>query len=260
MVDLKALAAPLDPDKVDWRIGSTTQDKSKGMALAYIDSRTVMERLDEVCGPEGWQCEYPHAGAKTSCQIGIKIDDEWVWKGDGAGDTDFEGDKGAFSDAFKRAAVKWGIGRYLYDLKAPWVAIEQKGRTTVIKKSEMPTLHALLKPGRPEPQNPVIGPLTKTALEKRLREFAAGLVAVEDSDSLAGLLQSYKDVLEQCKLDAPRWWDPPAGSETVGLCDRIADKKAELEQREVMLNPVPGAKFDPAQQGPLDDKPGKELL
>lgn len=260
MVDLKALAAPFDPDKVDWRIGSTNADKTKGMALAYVDARVVMDRLDEVCGAEGWQCEYPHAGAKTSCQIGIKIENEWVWKGDGAGDTDFEGEKGAFSDAFKRAAVKWGIGRYLYDLKAPWVAIEQKGRSSFIKKSEMPTLRALLGGGRPEPKSPVIGALPKTALEKRLREFDADLRAIEDSDGLAGLLQSYKEVLDQCKQDLPRWWDPPADSDTTGICDRIADKKAELEKQEMMRAPIPGSQYDPAQQGPLDDKPGKSML
>jgi hypothetical protein len=37
-----------------------------------------------------------------------------------------EADKGGISDAFKRAAVKWGIGRYLYDLKSPWVPCESR--------------------------------------------------------------------------------------------------------------------------------------
>ena len=243
--DLKKLAEPFHPDKVDWRIGSTNADKTKGMALAYIDSRTVMERLDEVCGIGGWQCDYPHAGTKTSCQIGIKIGDEWVWKGDGAGDTDFEGSKGAFSDAFKRAAVKWGVGRYLYDLKAPWVAIEQKGRSHFIKKSEMPTLRALLGSGRPPSREPVIGALNKTALQKRLREFDADLRAVEDTGSLAGLLQSYKDVLDQCKQDLPRWWETQEGSDVPGICDRIADRKAVLQKQEMMRSPVPGSKFKP---------------
>lgn len=123
-VDLKALAAEFPRNVVSWRAQSVTKDGTKAMALAYIDARDVMERLDAVCGPEGWQCDYPHAAAKTVCRIGIKIGDEWVWKSNGAGDSDIEAEKGALSDAFKRAAVLWGIGRYLYDTETPWVPCE----------------------------------------------------------------------------------------------------------------------------------------
>lgn len=121
------LADPFDVEAVSWRVGSTTADKSKGMALAYLDARDVMDRLDIVCGPGGWQCRYSHANGKTVCDIGIKVDGEWVWKADGAGDTDYEAEKGALSDAFKRAAVRWGIGRYLYGLNTPWVKIQPAG-------------------------------------------------------------------------------------------------------------------------------------
>lgn len=148
------LAAPFPPDAISWRVGSTNIDKqtnaprngqeARGMALAYLDSRDVQDRLDAVCGPPGWQDDYPHAGAKTVCRIGLKVGDEWVWKSDGAGDTDVEAEKGALSDAFKRAAVKWGIGRYLYHLPSPWVALEQKGRSWVMKEDERPKLEKLL--------------------------------------------------------------------------------------------------------------------
>lgn len=153
----KRLAEPFAPNIVSFRVGPTTKDKTKGMALAYIDARDVMRRLDEVCGPENWQDEYPWSdGKRVVCRIGIKIDlgpqwdgdqarnREWVWKTDGAGDTDTEGEKGALSDAFKRAAVKWGVGRYLYDVEAPWVEIEQRGQSYVIKQSELPRLRANL--------------------------------------------------------------------------------------------------------------------
>lgn len=158
------LRAPFPPNKVSWRVGSTTGDKKRGMALAYIDARDVMERLDDVCGPAGWQCRYPHANGKTVCEIGINIrsgivmvahdgntvfPESWVWKADGAGDTDFEAEKGALSDAFKRAAVRWGIGRYLYDVSAPWVAIEQHGKSYSIAPSEMPKLARLLSGDKP---------------------------------------------------------------------------------------------------------------
>jgi len=145
VIDFAKLTAPFDPNKVSWRVGSTTQDKKRGMALAYIDARDVMERLDAVCGPAGWQCTYPSAeGKKTICSIGIKIGDEWIWKADGAGDSDVEAEKGALSDAFKPAAVKWGIGRYLYDVDAPWVELKAAGRSYAIADHEYKRLAAVL--------------------------------------------------------------------------------------------------------------------
>lgn len=143
------LKAPFQPSQISWRIGSTTADKKRGMALAYIDARDVMDRLDEVCGPDGWQCAYPHANGKTVCAIGIRVcregeGFEWVWKSDGAGDSDVEAEKGALSDAFKRSAVRWGIGRYLYHLTSPWVEITAAGRSFKITDEEMLRLEKLL--------------------------------------------------------------------------------------------------------------------
>ncbi len=138
------LSAPFTADMVDWRIGSTSGDKSKGMALAYVDARTVMERLDTTCGPDGWQCNYS-AGVNGSiiCNIGIRFEGEWIWKADGAGATDVEGEKGALSDAFKRAAVRFGVGRYLYEMSSPWVAIEPMGKSYRIKDEERKKLDTL---------------------------------------------------------------------------------------------------------------------
>lgn len=150
------LAKPFPPDRVSWRVGPTNRDKTKGMALAYIDARDVMERLDAVAGPAGWQCRYPHANGKTVCEVGLFIEQpgrpmEWIWKADGAGDTDMEASKGALSDAFKRAAVRWGIGRYLYDISSPWVEIEAHGKSFVIKESELLRLRKLLAGQAPAP-------------------------------------------------------------------------------------------------------------
>jgi hypothetical protein len=139
------LAKPFPVDRVSWRIGATNGEKTKGMALAYIDARDVMDRLDEVCGPAGWQDRYPHANGRTVCDIGIKVAGEWIWKADGAGDTDVEAEKGALSDAFKRAAVRWGIGRYLYTVDSPWVEIEARGRSHLIKDGQQAALHAALR-------------------------------------------------------------------------------------------------------------------
>ena len=148
MIDFDRLSEPFPPSLVSWRVGSMNKDKTKGMALAYIDARDVMRRLDDVCGPAGWQARYPHANGKTICEIGLCINGEWVWKANGAGDTDIEAEKGAISDAFKRAAVMWGIGRYLYDLPSPWVAVNQYKQ---IEEGEYRKLEALLTKSAPQP-------------------------------------------------------------------------------------------------------------
>jgi hypothetical protein len=198
------LKAPFPPDRISWRVGSTTGDKSKGMALAYIDARDVMERLDEIAGPAGWQCDYPHANGKTVCRIGIKVGDEWIWKADGAGDTDYEAEKGALSDAFKRAAVRWGIGRYLYDISSPWVAVEQRGKTYVIKESELPRLQKLLASQAPSewraPAGQAADPL-RTYADQVLQTLAT-----TPSDKLMSLWTGVKGELKRLgvkQLDDP---------------------------------------------------------
>lgn len=138
------LAAPFPSELIDWRLGSTSADKTKGRALAYIDARTVMDRLDLVCGPMGWQRRYcPVNGKATICEIGLWSGEAWIWKADGAGNTDIEAEKGALSDSFKRAGVNWGIGRYLYKLPAPWVAIEPFGRSFKIAEHELKKLNEI---------------------------------------------------------------------------------------------------------------------
>jgi len=134
-----ALCTPFPASSIEWRIGSTNEkykkpdEPLKGIPLCYIDARVVMDRLDTICGPENWQCNYtPGVASSIICNLGIKMPDsgqwagQWIWKADGAGATDIEGEKGMLSDAFKRAAVRWGVGRYLYDLKAEWIPLEGK--------------------------------------------------------------------------------------------------------------------------------------
>lgn len=184
---LEELRAPFPADRVSWRVGSTNGDKTRGLALAYIDARDVQDRLDQVCGAENWQNSFPHANGKTVCRISIRINGEWIGKEDGAGDTDVEAEKGALSDAFKRAAVKWGIGRYLYDLDSPWVELEPAGRSFRIKESEHAKLRALLDGKRPDKQaerkpdvkpvalqKPKDGwyPITATAFTKQFLDIA----------------------------------------------------------------------------------------
>ncbi len=119
---LQKLSSPFPEAQISWRAQSVTKDGDKAMALAYIDARDVMGRLDEVIGAGNWSDEYIETvKGRILCTLSIRVCGEWVSKSDGAGDSDVEAEKGAISDAFKRTAVKWGIGRYLYDMPTPWV-------------------------------------------------------------------------------------------------------------------------------------------
>ncbi len=119
LVDLKK---PLQIENMNFRIGRVTKKKDKATALAYLDARDVMQRLDEVFGVGGWQCKYPFKGC---CELSVKIDGEWITKSNGAGESAIEAEKGQYSDSFKRAAVLLGIGQYLYDAPNNWYQINE---------------------------------------------------------------------------------------------------------------------------------------
>lgn len=127
---MAALAAPFPQDQVEWRPGRATNDKTKVQAFAYLSKDAIEGRLDEVCAMD-WQCRYvwDPSAKKTVCEIGIwnGATGSWVWRADGSGDTEFESEKGALSGAYKRAAARWGVGRYLYDIPIPWVKCKPVG-------------------------------------------------------------------------------------------------------------------------------------
>jgi hypothetical protein len=135
---LKQLKNPFDAKFVKWRVGATNADKTSGIALAYIDSREVMKRLDEVCGIGNWRDHLSPVDNGFICEIDIKIDGEWITRSNAAGYTHVEPVKGGASDAFKRAASTWGVGRYLYYLPNIWVAIKPYGKSYVL--AEQPEL------------------------------------------------------------------------------------------------------------------------
>jgi hypothetical protein len=120
------LAMPFNPTCVEWRAQQVSKDGRRAMALAYIDARSVMARLDEVVGPQNWQDKYRYEGDRTFCELMLRVpgSNEWLTKSDTSEDSNFEAAKGGASGAFKRAAVKWGIGRYLYDVDAIWADCE----------------------------------------------------------------------------------------------------------------------------------------
>jgi hypothetical protein len=116
-------AAPFHPDEVGFKPQSVKGNRA--MAIAYIDARCVEDRLDSVVGVDGWQDAYDVLpDGSVVCRLSVKIGEEWITKSDvGSPSSQPDGGdrmKAAFSDALKRAAIKFGIGRYLYSLDAVW--------------------------------------------------------------------------------------------------------------------------------------------
>lgn len=126
------LKEPFRSADIEWRVGRSgvTNGKPWAMVLAYVTNRAIMDRLDEVLGPENWWNHFTASPAGgVLCGITIRLPDgREVTKWDGAGATEVEKEKGALSGAMKRAAVQVGIGRYLYDLPEGFAEITDNGQ------------------------------------------------------------------------------------------------------------------------------------
>jgi hypothetical protein len=133
---IKRLAAPFTPAQIKFKPQSVNKEKTRALALAYIDGHAVKGRLDEAVGVAGWQDSYEVLDDRSvKCTLRVKIGDEWITKEDagGASDQEDKGDrmKAAFTDALKRAAVKFGIGRFLYELPKNWWPYDPVKKTFV---------------------------------------------------------------------------------------------------------------------------------
>ncbi len=121
-IDIAAkLAAPFASHEIKFRPGMVKGNRC--LALPYVDARVVQDRLDEVLGLDGWQAHHTMLGnGCVQCYLSIQIGGVWITKSDvGSPSEGEDATKGAYSDALKRAAVLFGVGRYLYRQPAQWV-------------------------------------------------------------------------------------------------------------------------------------------
>jgi hypothetical protein len=137
-----ALAAPFDSQDLKAR-------SQQGRQLHYITARTVMNRLDNVLGPENWWDEYVPSENSVLCRLTIRLPDgSTLTKCDAGGYAGMadsgDDDKSGYSDAFKRAAVKFGVGRHLYRDGIPTYASRRDAGVT--------------EPAAPSPSEPAHAP------------------------------------------------------------------------------------------------------
>jgi hypothetical protein len=196
----KALAMPFAPKDVKFKPQSVKGNRA--LALAYVDVRVIQDRLDEVLGVENWQDGYELLPDNSvMCRLKLRIGKRWITKMDVGSPSEQPdgGDrlKAAFSDALKRAAVKFGIGRYLYRLKAEWCDYDpvkkqfaQQPKLPAFALPEPAQVKLEPKPVKSEPAktfSPPKLPADGEELHQRLREKDAKL-ASEGRCQLGALL------------------------------------------------------------------------
>lgn len=138
------LREPFDPRDVDFRVqGKANEQTGRAQVVAYIDARVVQDRLDAVVGAGNWSFDWtPLVIEKGEVMIAKgTLTVYGISKADAGSASNFEQTLGAVSHCFKRAAVHWGVGRYLYNLPMTWVSVEKNGR---IPEATMHELRAKL--------------------------------------------------------------------------------------------------------------------
>jgi hypothetical protein len=131
-----ALAAPLPPGVISWRQdGRPISRDGRHLArfVAYIEANTVRERLDAVV-PGEWDLTLellpPVTGLdddanQGACSFKARLQILGVIREDVGTGKDY---KQAATDAFKRAAVRFGIAHELYAYEQNWVQMDGDGK------------------------------------------------------------------------------------------------------------------------------------
>lgn len=126
---MNELKKPFPPEEIEFRVQQKVKQDQKALVLPHHNSRAVMDRLDDVVGPNNWEDSYHEVLNGLACVLSVRFPgtDEWISKEDGADTTNIEATKGAYSNALKRAGYKFGIGRYLYRMNEQWVELNESG-------------------------------------------------------------------------------------------------------------------------------------
>ena len=149
---LTRLSAPFHPSEVKWRVIAKSGDNKQGIVAPYADPRAYHNRLNDVLTASGWSCRYslntlngitrlrkkgeaPIATGKITAIASVQLfgiseksSMGEMWADDENAVTRAE------AQAFKRACAMFGLGRYLYEVKAEleaakklWVPLDEHG-------------------------------------------------------------------------------------------------------------------------------------
>ncbi|MGL4108351.1 Rad52/Rad22 family DNA repair protein [Clostridium sp. LP20] len=213
---LEELRKPFGEKEIEWRVQQCgiSNNKPWAMVLCYVQARAIQNRLDHVFGWNGWKVEYRTCNGDTNiiCRISVydETTKEWIYKEDGASESNVEPFKGGISGSLKRCASSgFGIGRYLYNLTENFAICshEKPKDLTDWKKAQ-----AKVKEGNKEVRKTIYWkapPLPEWALPKKVTATeVSNLIEVgkKANISLPSILKVIKhdfgiDMIEQLTLD-----------------------------------------------------------
>jgi len=137
------LTDPFSAHELEYRVGGTTSDKSRGVVLAYVTTSAVQDRLDTAAAGWTFECSVrrpentPAAVVTGTLTIGdrsmMNVGEESL--------TDSNAHTSAYAQAFKRCAASYGVGRYLYYMPAFWWPLD--GKRFVFADELHEVMHAL---------------------------------------------------------------------------------------------------------------------
>lgn len=214
------LAAPFPASELGWKPQAVSQDKTKALAVAYLSTRAVMDRLDEACGVLGWEDSYQvlpdnagvvchltirHTNLAPISEAGHGLASMTITKVDVGSPSEQPdgGDrmKAAFSDALKRAAVKFGVGRYLSRLPKQWCTFDP------VKKyfTQTPTLPAWAVPKNIAAPTPAARAAEKPTTTPGVRDafLKDGIELIKTAKTLPALQETWATINKECN-DAER--------------------------------------------------------
>jgi hypothetical protein len=232
----RALSAPFAASEVKFK--PQVVKGNRALALAYVDVRAIMDRLDDVLGVENWQDHYQLLPDNSvMCRLRLRLSDRWITKCDVGSPSEQPdgGDrlKAAFSDALKRTAVKFGIGRYLYRLPQQWADYDPE-KKQFVSPPRLPDWATVVPASKPTRENSLVAvsghlksglPTNGNELHRRLREADSLLAAkglCQIGDLLAHVTQA--GVKAGHGADLTQWGKPAielAAAETRAFKSRL---------------------------------------
>jgi hypothetical protein len=233
-IEWNRLTEHFDPADVDFKPQTFSKDGTKALAIAFVDPRRYQEKLDAVLGIANWSVEYRSLGEVTTASettkargavvarltifdtdTGRTVVREEVGEFDGTGMAQYPT---ASAQAFKRACVTLGLGRYLYDLPQTWAVVENRRITDseiARMRSQLGKLRSSAKSAQTTPPKP-----TQTDAEARPATGAESLSNAKAIRRISELIGDAKDIGLDFKL--PKNWQALEGQALIQLGTQIA--------------------------------------
>ena len=229
---LEELAQPFPTEKVQWRAGATTRDKKRAQALAYVEARDYEDRLNELLQGD-WSVTFkPWGDTRLICELTVM----GVTR---ASTGEFEGDKKnaiaegtvAEAQAFKRACVKFGLGRYLYDIPVQWIDYDsEKGRLM-----ETPSLPARFTPQTKIDTTPRLSSERVEAMVRELEKL--GYSSLSHEALVERVTGSKKTLSQLSEAEALSVWSHAKRQQASSPVEIVTDAEA-LEVLSVEAEPM----------------------